>query len=226
MKYRRLVLFLFCVIMAVTLCGCNNSQELSKDHTEESKANNESIQLDIDVIKTETGDEAFSISLTDFIESFNSYYSKNNSEIFLKGLEEWQIYDAVVDVNNDIVTTCYAFSEDMDIRALPQLRIYADNTKSGIRQISMCYDIHSFSPETYERYEELCYYVMRTMMTGANDSEVETYTSKLLDALDESFTTDKTYQAERPEYTWGKVGAYPYYVVGETTELRLIPAEN
>ena len=115
MKCRRLVLFLFCVIMAVTLCGCNNSQELSKDHTEESKANNEIIQLDIDVIKTETGDETFNISLTDFIESFNSYYSKNNSEIFLKGLEEWQIYDAVVDVNNDIVTTCYAFSEDMDI---------------------------------------------------------------------------------------------------------------
>ena len=226
MKCRRLVLFLFCVIMAVTLCGCNNSQELSKDHTEESKTNNAIIQLDIDVIKTETGDEAFSISLTDFIESFNSYYNKDNTEIFLRGLEEWQIYDAVVDVNNDIVTTCYAFSEDMDIRALPQLRIYADNTKSGIRQISMCYDIHSFSPETYERYEELCYYVMRTMMTGANDSEVETYTSKLLDALDESFTTDKTYQAERPEYTWGKVGAYPYYVVGETTELRLIPAEN
>ena len=226
MKYRRLVLFLFCVIMAVTLCGCNNSQELSKDHTEESKANNEIIQLDIDVIKTETGDEAFSISLTDFIESFNSYYSKNNSEIFLKGLEEWQIYDAVVDVNNDIVTTCYAFSEDMDIRALPQLRIYADNTKSGIRQISMCYDIHSFSPETYERYEELCYYVMRTMVPDAADDEVWSYTSKLLDALDESFTTDKTYQAEGPEYTWGKVGAYPYYVVGETTELRLIPAEN
>ena len=51
MKCRRLVLFLFCVIMAVTLCGCNNSQELSKDHTEDSKTNNEIIQLDIDVIK-------------------------------------------------------------------------------------------------------------------------------------------------------------------------------
>ena len=226
MKYRRFALLFFCVIMAVTLCGCNNSQELSKDHTEESKTNNAIIQLDIDVIKTETGDEAFSISLTDFIESFNSYYSKNNSEIFLRGLEEWQIYDAVVDVNNDIVTTCYMFSEDMDIRALPQLRIYADNTKSGIRQISMCYDIHSFSPETYERYEELCYYVMRTMVTDATDDEVWSYTSKLLDALDESFTTDKAYQAEEPEYIWGKVGAYPYYVVGETTELRLIPAEN
>ena len=226
MKYRRFALLFFYVIMAVTLCGCNNSQELSKDHTAESKANNEIIQLDIDVIKTETGDEAFSISLTDFIESFNSYYSKNNSEIFLKGLEEWQIYDAVVDVNNDIVTTCYAFSEDMDIRALPQLRIYADNTKSGIRQISMCYDIHSFSPETYERYEDLCYYVIRTMVPDVPDSEVETYTSELQDALDESFTTDKAYQAEEPEYTWGKVGAYPYYVVGETMELRLIPISD
>ena len=226
MKCRRLVLFLFCVIMAVTLCGCNNSQELSKDHTEESKTNNEIIQLDIDVIKTETGDEAFSISLTDFIESFNSYYNKDNTEIFLRDLKEWQMYDVVPDTNNDIVTTCYAFSEDMDIRALPQLRIYADNTKSGIRQISMCYDIHSFSPETYERYEELCYYVMRTMVPDAADDEVWSYTSKLLEALDESFTTDKTYQAEGPEYIWGKVGAYPYYVVGETMELRLIPTDN
>ena len=226
MKYRRLALFFFCVIMSVALCGCRDSRELSKNHTEESKTNNAIIQLDIDVIKTETGEEAFSISLTDFIESFNSYYNKDNTEIFLKGLEEWQIYDAVADANNDIITTCYAFSEDMDIRALPQLRIYADNTKSGIRQISMCYDMHSFSPETYERYEGLCYYVMRTMVTDATDSEVETYTSKLLDALDESFTTDKAYQAEEPEYTWGKVGAYPYYVVGETTEMRLIPAEN
>ena len=73
MKYRRFALLFFCVIMAVTLCGCNNSQELSKDHTEESKANNEIIQLDIDVIKTETGDEAFSISLTDFIERIHLF---------------------------------------------------------------------------------------------------------------------------------------------------------
>lgn len=226
MKYRQFALLFFCVIMVAVLCGCSSSQELSKDHTEEDKRNNEVIQLDIDVIKIGTDDETFSISLIDFIESFNSYYNKDNTETFLKGLEEWQMYDVVLDTNNGIVTTCYMFSEDMDIRALPQLRIYADNTKSGIRQISMCYDIHSFSPETYERYEDLCYYVIRTMAPDVPDSEVETYTSELQDALDESFTTDKAYQAEEPEYTWGKVGAYPYYVVGETMELRLIPISD
>ncbi len=226
MKCRQIAIVFFCMIMIFILSGCSNSQKVSKENTEDLKNSNEIIQLDVETIEAQAGDITFNISLTDFIESFNSHYNKDKNEILLTGLEEWEMYDVVLDPNDDNVTTCYTFSEDMDMRSLPQLRVSADNTKSGIRQISMCYDIHSFSPETYERYEELCYYALRTMVADATDDEVKAYTFELLDALDESFTTDKTHYNSGPKYTWGPVGAYPYYVVGETMELRLVPVSN
>lgn len=226
MKYRQIVIIFFCAMMIFILSGCSNSQKLSKENTEDLKNSNEIIQLDVETIESQAGDYTFNISLTDFIESFNSHYNKDNDEILLTGLEDWEMYDVVLESNDDNVTTCYVFSEDVDIRALPQLKVNADNTMSGIRQISMCYDMHSYSPETYECYEELCYYALRTMVVDATDDEVKEYTSELLDALDESFTTDKTYYDNDPKYTWGPVGAYPYYVVGKTMELRLIPVSN
>lgn len=188
--------------------------------------NDRTIKLDVEVIDADNGENAFNISLIDFIESFNSCYKKDNDEILLKGLEEWQLYDVVLDKDNGNVTTCYSFSEDVDIRALPQLKVCSDNTKSDIKQISVCYDIHSFSPETYEQYEEMCYYVLRTMITELSDDEVKEYTYKMLEALDESFTTDKTSHDAEQKYTLGPVSVYPYYVVGETMELRVVPAED
>ena len=214
-----------CIITIFLLAGCGDAQNQNKEDSQATNTSN-TVKLDIETIKTDSGSASFNISIEDFIKSFNSYYEKDKGEVLLKDLGKWQMYDVTLDNQGNNVTTCYSFSEDINIRALPQLKVYADNTKSGILQISMCYDMHSFSPETHAMYKELCYYAMKTMMPDASDDKVKERAQKALDSLDESFTTDETSYDYEPVFTWGPIGAYPYYVVGETMELRLIPVAN
>lgn len=220
------VVAILCVALLMMLGGCaSKSAEDMNEHKDETL---EPVKFDVQIVKTDTGEDAFSISMEDFIESYNSFYAKDNGEGYLGDVDEWQMFASGPTFHNANETTCYTYSEDLSVRAIPQMKIYADSPNSGIYQISLAYDDHSYSIETYDMYEEMCFYAMRTLFPDESDKEIKNRCELMMKAVDESFTLDKQEAEEMPEltYQYNGVGMYPYYLVGKMMEIRIVPAES
>lgn len=208
------------LIALFTISGCDISSESRSPEAAEP------VKLDIQVVKSQTGEDAFSFSLEEFIKSFNSFYAAEKGEEYLPEVDKWNMYATGPTIHNSNETMCFAYSQEPAVRAIPQIIIYADSYATEVYQISISYDDHSYSPETYDLYKELTAYTLKTMFPDKKEKEIKEYTDSILAALDESFTTDKTSKDTMPQliYNEGGIGIYPYYVVGELMEVRLIPA--
>lgn len=228
-RNKPVILTFMCMLMLIVFCGCHNNT--ADDITDGEKTAGSDIEqsnpvkLDIDIIQTETGENALSISIEDFIKSFNSFYAKDNGTGYLGDVDEWQMFAAGPTFYNPNETTCFIYSEDMSVRSIPQMKVYADSIASGIYQISLSYDDHSYSIETYDMYEEMCFYTIRTIFPNETDKEIKEICELMLNAVDESFTLDKQDAEKMPElisYQKDGIGMYPYYVVGEMMEICIV----
>ena len=220
-----------CVMMTGVLAGCGTTDKEVEDNGSK-KAAAEVLKLDVNSVKNDSGEQVFNISLEDFIESFNGVYAKGNdaeekddSAGHLGTVDKWQMYTDSPAVGNHKETTLYVYSQEPEVRSVPQIKIYADSSKSGIYQISLAYDDHSYSPQTYEMYKELCIYTLIVMCGGKTEEEIMDLTEDVLAAVDESFTLEKDEAAVNdPIYADAVIEIYPYYVAGDTMEIRIVPA--
>ena len=211
-----------CIAILTVMAGCGGEAgETSSGGTAQP------VKLNPEVTVSDKGEETFGISPEDFIKSFNSFYKMDNAEAYLSDIDSWTMYATGPTLHNSNETMCYAYSEEPAVRSIPKLVLYADSFASGIYQISICYDDHSYSPETYELYRELVFYTLRTMFPDKTDKDIKERTETMLKAVDDSFTTDKESANIMPELTYSEngIGLYPYYVVGELMEVRIIPVE-
>lgn len=215
---------LVCIVIIGLLAGCGDADIEDKgDITEADPA--EVIKLDIESVKNDLGDQVFNISMEEFISSFNSLYAKDNSSGYLGDIDKWQMYTAAPTLGSTKEMMLYIFSQEPEARSVPQIKIYADSPRSSIYQISIAYDDHSYSPETYDMYRELLHYTLKTMMPDKSDKYLAGLAEALLIAVDESFTTESS-TASHNEAAYGNeiMEIYPYYVAGDTMEVRLVPA--
>lgn len=219
-KRTALIASIICLISLLTISGCGTSQE------SKSPKASDPVALDIQVVKSQTGEDAFNFSLEDFIKSFNSFYAAEKEEEYLPEVDKWNMYATGPTVHNSNETMCFAYSQEPAVRAIPQIIIYADSYATEIYQISISYDDHSYTPETYALYKELTAYTLKTLFPDKKDKEIKKYTDNILTALDESFTVDKASKDTIPQLTYNEdgIGIYPYYVVGELMEVRMVPA--
>lgn len=200
------------IILSIIVSGCSSAG----DEASSSKGC-ETVKLHVETVSTDQGENAFSISLEDFIRSFNSFYKAEKGDKYLGEAGQWMMY-----------ASCYVYSEDPDSRVFPQIMIYADSPVSEIYQISLCYDDHSYQPATYDIYKELIFYALRTIFPDKSEEEIKALSEKMLTAVEDSFTTDKEAANHTPEMTYREdgIGIYPYYVVGELMELRIVPVSE
>ena len=220
-----------CVVMAGVFSGCGTIDKEVEDNGSK-KAAAEVLKLDVSSVKNDSGEQVFNISLEDFIASFNGAYAKGNdveekaeSTGYLGAVDKWQMYTDSPAIGNHKETTLYVYSQEPEVRSVPQIKIYADSSKNGIYQISLAYDDHSYSPQTYEMYRELCVYTLTVMCGGKTEEEIVALTEDALAAVDESFTLEKAEAAVNdPIYADAVMEIYPYYVAGDTMEIRIVPA--
>lgn len=218
---------LSCLMTIFLFAGCSDVQRA--EDVEDLKPNNSDvIELNIKIIETDSGIEAFDICTEDFINSFNSYYAKDKGSDYLEEIYKWKMFATAPMLNNTKETMMYVFSQEPEARSMPQIKIYADSPKSSIYQVSMCYDDHSYSPETYAIYEELCYYTLKTVFPDKSKKEINELNKRLLLELDRSYTPDQTAVNKIPDikYSENGIGVYPYNVAGDTIELRFAPLDQ
>ena len=209
LRIATVICMIVCTAVSIMLLGCSNASDQAP-----SPAGREPVKLQVEAVNTAQGEIAFSISLEDLIKSFNSFYAAENGDGYLSEADQWMMQ-----------ASCYAYSEEPDSRVFPQIMVYADSAVSEICQISLCYDDHSYSPATYDIYKDLIFYTFRTMFPGKPAEEVKTVSEKMLTAVEDSFTTDKETADRIPgmAYREDGIGIYPYYVVGELMEIRIVP---
>lgn len=239
----------FCIVMVAMTAGCAKREDMEKyadpgqsgavqeNDGEAAEYNRDEIKrIDIAIVETQQGERAFSMTPKDFIKSYNNFYraeqgEAENSDQYLAPVQDWQSYTAAPTVHMTHETNCYLYSEDETVRSLPVLMIYADGGSSPVQQISVSYDEHSYSPQTYALYEEMCFYTLQVMLPERDREKVTTLRDTVLAAAEESFTTDQSASGSLPAFLYyvensngeGGVGVYPYFVVGQSEEVRIIP---
>ena len=102
-------------------------------------------ELDFEVIENRSGELVFSVSIDDFIDSYNGYYWNDKNIRYLLPSTEWrsQIYDTAIHSNYE--TKYYNFTEDEKIWSLPTISVYVPTNNDYIQEITLNFDDHSYT---------------------------------------------------------------------------------
>ena len=208
------------------LFACSDKGSMEKpQESGVQEAHGKIVTLDVGAMENEAGQIVFNVSIDDFMESFNSIYRSNgNGEDFLPPLHEWPFYNTMA-IHADNEVLCHHYSEDESIRAIPKISVFTPVTDDAVQQVIVSYDDHSYSIPTYEMYEELCFYTMKTMLPDMTDDEITALCSRVNTMADENIT-DVPYSSKAAPcalYHKGGIGIYPYYCIGEELRFCIIP---
>lgn len=229
---RKGIVFIACMIlsfMILTGCGAGGSTEPEGGNSQgiDPEEDNEIMALDVLTIENEEDQLVFDISMNDFIKSYNSRYRRDAREDYLPPAHEWPFYNTMA-IHSDNETLCYRFSEDEKIRSIPEISIFTPATDDHIQQIMVSYDDHSYSIPTYEMYEELCNYTLKTMFPDLEDNEAAELCSQINTLADENISNVSYSSDAVPVALYHKQGAgvYPYYCIGEELRFCIIPVNE
>lgn len=184
-------------------------------------------ELDFEVIENRSGELVFSVSIDDFIDSYNGYYWNDKNIRYLLPSTEWrsQIYDTAIHSNYE--TKYYNFTEDEKIWSLPTISVYVPTNNDYIQEITLNFDDHSYTKQMYTLYEEMCFYTLRVLFPDCSSDKItELYMSLNKLAYDNVFPNEKGYNSNSTPcalYYKNGIGLYPYFAIGECFHLCIIP---
>ncbi len=229
---RKGISFIVCMIlslMILTGCGADGSTEPGdvSSQSEALKEEKEAISLDVTTIENGDNQLVFDISMDDFIKSYNSRYHRDHGEDYLPPAQEWPFYNTMA-IHSANEVLCYHFSEDEDIRAIPKISVFIPETDDHIQQIIISYDDHSYSIPTYEMYEAMCNYTLKTMLPELEDDEARELCSQINILADENISNMPYSSDAVPVALYHKqgIGVYPYYCIGEELRFCIIPVNE
>ena len=176
----------------------------------------------------ETADGAlrFSAMTDNFIDAFNNAYKADKDADFLPPLSNWTVSDYTESDGRE--TALYTFSREPNIWSLPTVSIYSFSDNDYIREISLNFDDHSYAPNLFKQYEELCYYAIKAIMPDLSGDDIKTiYQDLNQKAYDFITTTPYSLNISPPIiYYKGGIGLYPYFAIGERMHLCIVPVTN
>lgn len=184
-------------------------------------------ELKIDVLNNREDELVFSISIGDYINSYNSYYQAAKNVSYLTPSTEWRsnIYDKTIHSNHETIR--YNFTEDPKVWPLPTISVYAPTNGEYIQEVALNFDDHSYTEEMYDLYTEMCFYTLKVFFPELKDDEVtELYTTLNSLAYSNIFPKERGYKNGAVPcdlYYKDGIGLYPYFAVGESLHLCIIP---
>ena len=182
-------------------------------------------ELDIKAIESREDERVFSISINDFIESYNGFYWEEQQACYLLPPDEWQYWEFERGIHSKYPTNRYQFSQNKEIWTLPTITVYTPKDSLSIQEITVNFDDHGYAPSLRNIYNNMCYYTLKVFFPDfPKDKIVELYTT--LNRLSYEYFTEIKYTSESiPSVLYYKdgIGLYPYFAVGEFMHLCIIP---
>ncbi len=198
------------------------STEGNSEYIEEVPIN----KLDIHVEENPKNELVFTISIDDFISSYNGFYWSDHELAYLSASSEWVCFTYDSTAHSKYETYYYRFSEDKTIWSLPTISVYVPTDSDYIQEITLDFDDHAYNEWMYNLYEEICFYAFKVLFPNFESNKI----TKLYNALYNK-TNDPLCYVDRGEpmpkvlyYTNG-IGLYSYYKSG-MAHICIIPITN
>ena len=204
------------------------SGRLTLDNEAESTASQvENGALDIQVMENRKNELVFTISTSDYVESYNSYYKVDYCRSLLPPVSQWQcfIYDSAI--HSEYETKCYSFTEDEHVYSMPTITVYVPTNDDYIQQITVNFDEHSFTQSGFEQYKEMCYYTMKVFFPDLSDARIMDLCAEIVALGNQNvFSSDEWFSKNAVPFALfyrEGIGVYPYFAIGDWEHFCIIP---
>lgn len=214
--------FLLCLTVFFVLCS---SSCLKQEVTEKEVTSDAIKKLDTDVMEHREGELLFLFSIDAFIDRYNGFYQMDKNTPYLRPVGEWQrtIYDDGVQAKHE--TYYYQFTEDEKVWSLPSISVYVPSDGDYVQKITVNFDDHSYTEQTFQLYESMCYYTLKTLFPEFDHERIiELYTK--LNQLAYDHLSNEKYSADIVPYALyykDGIGVYSHFVIGGMLRICVVP---
>lgn len=204
------------------------SGRLTLDNESESTASQvETGALDIQVMENRKNELVFTISTSDYVESYNSYYKVDYCRSLLPPVSQWQCFTYDSAIHSEYETKCYSFTEDEHVYSLPTITVYVPTNDDYIQQITVNFDEHSFTQSGFEQYKEMCYYTMKVFFPDLSDARIMDLCAEIVALGNQNvFSSDEWFSKNAVPFALfyrEGIGVYPYFAIGDWEHFCIIP---
>ena len=204
------------------------SGRLTLDNEAESTASQvETGALDIQVMENRKNELVFTISTSDYVESYNSYYKIDYYRSLLPPVSQWQCFTYDSAIHSEYETKCYSFTEDEHVYSLPTITVYVPTNDDYIQQITVNFDEHSFTQSGFEQYKEMCYYTMKVFFPDLSDARIMDLCAEIVALGNQNvFSSDEWFSKNAVPFALfyrEGIGVYPYFAIGDWEHFCIIP---
>lgn len=184
-------------------------------------------RLDAQVLENREKELVFSISMEDFMESYNSLYLRDKGKAYLGSKDQWRRFTYEEAIHSDHETSLYEFSIDEQVWSQPTVTVFVPTNAPRIQEITLNYDAHGHSDAFYEEFEELCFYTLKVFFPDLEDESITALYREANELGDlHIFPKEEGYEKGcTPAVLYHKngLGVYPYFAIGEWGHLCIIP---
>lgn len=202
------------------------TRKLLTDRTEPTQTQ-PSPELNIAVIENRENELVFDISIKDYIENFNSFYSQDTERNFLRDADQWKCFTYDSSIHSPYETDCYYFVEDEDIYNEPTISVYVPSNADYIQEITINFDEHGYTESGFAQYKQLCYCTMEVFFPDLNDTEIQNLCTQIITLGNQNvFDSDAWYSSASVPYALfykDGIGVYPYFAIGDWEHFCIIP---
>lgn len=204
------------------------SGRLTLDNEAESTASQvETDALDIQVMENRKNELVFTISTSDYVESYNSYYKIDYCRSLLPPVSQWQCFTYDSAIHSEYETKYYSFTEDEHVYSLPTITVYVPTNDDYIQQITVNFDEHSFTQSGFEQYKEMCYYTMKVFFPDLPDARIMDLCTEIVALGNQNvFSSDEWFSKNAVPFALfyrEGIGVYPYFAIGDWEHFCIIP---
>ena len=181
----------------------------------------------VEIAENRTEEFVFTLTPDEYIQCFNEKYRSDYHRDYLDSLTKWRKESYKRGVHSSYETVCYDFSEDYTVWTLPTISVYTASDSNLIQEITINFDDHSYQPDMYALYEEICYYTLQVFYPDA-DNETLTWLYQMMNnhAYQNMLPNGQGFQADCVPlilYHHNGIGVYSYASIGESMHFCVIP---
>lgn len=172
------------------------------------------------------GEFVFAFTIDDFIGCYNGIYQADKGKEYLALSWEWRAYNYDRAIHSEYESSYYNYSKEETILPFPTISVYTPLGSDQVLEIMLNFDDHSYTDSLYLAYEEMCFYTLKALYPDLADEEIVTLYTTLNDLAYENLT-QVNYSPESVPcvlYCRGNAAIYPYFAIGESLHLCIIPA--
>ncbi|MGE4353960.1 MAG: hypothetical protein AB7D36_07745 [Oscillospiraceae bacterium] len=212
---------------AVTESGSNTDGNGSSETVSPLVPDNESqeiVKLDTSVTTNSNNEAVFTISIDDFIASFNGFYWQANGSALLRQASEWISFTYNSTAYSNYETRYYRFKQDEKNYVEPAISVYVPTCDDRIQAVTLDFDDHGYTEWAYSLYVGYCYSALKVFFPDFTDDQIRELYETLYGLSNDSrcFINDDAEPEPNVLYHHGDIGIYPYYGMG-MVHICLIP---